>query len=142
LADEQEHEDPDRLSIVDRFSQRMPEAGVTFFGSFVLAMIIGFLLALAGQLILAMIVFLVAIISIISMLFTPSPATKARRGTLVAPTAEGGEVDEEDEEEAQEDSRPDLVVDDVPAPTTTRRSIPTPPPEPPPMEDLVVELDE
>jgi len=114
----------------------MPEAGVGFFGTFILALVIGVLLATAGQLMLAMIVFGVAIISVLSMLFTPSPAAKARRAASEASPEEDEEGEVEDE--GQEEATPsDLKVDTAAAPTTARRAVPAPPPEPPPMVDVV-----
>jgi hypothetical protein len=114
----------------------MPEAGVGFFGTFLLALIIGFLLVMAGQHMLAIIVFGVAIVSILATLLTPSPAAKERRAAREAPQME--EVEEG--EGAEEEARPDLEVDEAPAPTSGRREAPAPPPEPPPMEDVVVDL--
>lgn len=125
-------------SWMDRVKDRVPEAGVGFFGTFLLAMAIGFLLATSGQLTLAMIVFLVAIVSVLSMLLTPSPTAKARRAVREAPPDESEEGEEEGE--ADDTTRPDLRVDEEPAPTSRRRDVPAPPPEPPPLEDIVVEM--
>jgi len=122
---------------MERLQKRMPEAGVSFFGTFVLAMVIGFLLARSGMLTLAMIVFLVAIISILAMLFTPSPRAKARREGREFPRPE--EKAQKDEEEADVTIRPDLIIDGGDAPTAARPSVPAPPPEPPPLEDIVID---
>ncbi len=126
------------------WKERMPEAGVGFFGTFLLALTIGFLLAISGHSTLAMIMFAVAIVSILATLLTPSPAAKARRAAKDAPpetveTEEGGEEGEGPVEE--ERGRPDLIVETEAAPTSRRRGSPAPPPEPPPMEDLVVDLE-
>ena len=128
----------------ERMGQRMPEAGVGFFGTFLLALAIGFLLAISGQSTLAMIVFAVAILSILATLLTPSPAAKARRVAKDAPpetveTEEGGEEGEGPVEE--ERGRPDLIVEAAATTTSRRRGVPAPPPEPPPIEDVVVDLD-
>ena len=122
-----------------RVQERFPEAGVGFFGTFLLAMAIGFLLATSGQLTLAIIVFLVAIVSVLSMLLTPSPTAKARRAAREAP--HDGSEDGEEEGEADDTTRPDLRVDGEPAPRSRRRDVPAPPPEPPPLEDIVVETE-
>ncbi len=131
----------DGPSWMDRVKERVPEAGVGFFGTFLLAMAIGFLLATSGQLALAMIVFLVAIVSVLAMLLTPSPTAKARRAARDAPSDEGedGEEGGEEKGEADDTTRPDLRMDDQAAPTSRRRDVPAPPPEPPPLEDIVVE---
>jgi len=129
---------------MDRVKDRIPEAGVGFFGTFLLAMAIGFLLATSGQLTLAIIVFLVAIVSVLSMLLTPSPTAKARRAAREPPPdgSEDGEEEGEEEGEADDTTRPDLRVDDEPAPRSRRRDVPAPPPEPPPLEDIVVEMED
>lgn len=137
MAGEEKEEVEDRPSGMERLQKRIPEAGVSFFGTFVLAMVIGFLLALSGMLLLAMIVFLVAIISILAMLFTPSPRAKARREGREFPRPE--EKAQEDEEEADVTTRPDLIIDGGDAPTAARPSVPAPPPEPPPLEDIVID---
>ncbi len=137
MEGEEKEEVEDRPSGMERLQKRMPEAGVSFFGTFVLAMVIGFLLALSGMLSLAMIVFLVAIISILAMLFTPSPRAKARREGREFPRPE--EKAQEDEEEADVTTRPDLIIDGGDAPTAARPSVPAPPPEPPPLEDIVID---
>ncbi|MCK5253960.1 MAG: hypothetical protein KAQ96_13465 [Thermoplasmata archaeon] len=136
--EEEESEGEDRPSRMERLRERMPEAGVSFFGTFVLAMVIGFLLALSGMLSLAMIVFLVAIISILAMLFTPSPSTKARREGREFPRPE--EKAQEDVEEAVGTAHPDLIIDGGAAPTAARPGVPAPPPEPPPLEDIVIDV--
>jgi hypothetical protein len=140
LTGEDEDIVDDGPSWMDGLKERFPEKGVSFFGTFILAMVIGFLLATSGQLTLAMIVFLVAIVSIIAMLFTPSPAVKAKREAHEAPPDEGGE-DEEGKEETDV-TRPDLLVDDEPAPTSGLRDIPAPPPEPPPLEEILVDVED
>ena len=124
-------------SWMERLRERMPEAGVSFLGTFVLAMVIGALLAISGLLSLAMIVFLVAIISILAMLFTPSPRAKARREGREFPRSE--EKAQEEDEQADMTTRPDLIIDDGAAPTATRPGVPAPPPEPPPLEDIVID---
>lgn len=142
MAGDDEVEGEDGPSWMDRLRERLPETGVGLFVTFILAMVIGSLLALFGRLNLSMMVFLVAVIAVLAMLFTPSPAAKARRVAREKPAGEADEVAEEDAEETDVGTRSDLPVDDVPAPTATRRGVPAPPPEPPPMEDIVIDLDE
>ena len=137
MAGEEEEEGEDRSSRMERLRERMPEAGVSFLGTFVLAMVIGFLLALSGMLSLAMIVFLVAIISILAMLFTPSPSAKARREGREYPRPE--EKVQEEDEPVDGTTRPDLIIDGGAAPTAARPGIPAPPQEPPPLEDIVID---
>lgn len=143
MAGEDDGEGSDMPSWKDRMQKRMPEAGVGFFGTFLLALAIGFLLAISGQLTLAMIVFAVAIVSILATLLTPSPAAKVRRVHGEATPSEEGEEEMEEGEDGTEEkveARPDLQVDFEPAPTSRPRGTPEPPPEPPPMEDVVVDL--
>jgi hypothetical protein len=144
LAEEDEAGEREGPSWKERVEQRIPEAGVGFFGTFLLALAIGFLLAISGQSTLAVIVFAVAIVSILATLLTPSPAARARRaaGEVPPEVEESAEQGEETGEPAKEDrDRPDLIVEAAAAPTSRRRDVPAPPPEPPPMEDVVVDLD-
>lgn len=138
MAGEEKEEGEDRPSGMERLRERMPEPGVSFFGTFVLAIVIGFLLALSGMLSLAMIVFLVATISILAMLFTPSPRAKALREGREYPRSE--EKAEEENEQADGTTRPDLIIDGGAAPTAARPGVPAPPPEPPPLEDIVIDV--
>jgi hypothetical protein len=141
LADEDEREGSTLPSPTEWIKERTPEPGVTYFSIFVLAILTGFLLAVAGWLRLAMAMFLVAIISILAMLFTPSPAAKARRAARSAPDTDEDVEDGEGAEGEDEVTRDDLSVYGAPAPTAARRDVPAPPPEPPPMEDIVIDLD-
>lgn len=139
MAEDEGRDEEEDRSLMDHVRDRLPEAGVGFFGTFVLAMVIGLLLASAGQLTMAAIVFLVAAISIVSMLLTPSPAAKARRAARESPHDYKGEVEDEVEEKGDEEGRLDLFVDDAPA-LTRARGVPAPPLEPPPLEDIVVDM--
>jgi hypothetical protein len=121
---------------------RIPEAGVTFFGTFLLAMIIGFLLALFGMLSISIVAFFVAFVSLLSMLLKPSPKALANRAAREAPPVD--EDGEEGSEEGQlvDGATTDLLVDGAPAPTSEGGGGPAPPPEPPPLEDIVVDMED
>jgi hypothetical protein len=146
LAEESEEGAGEGRPWTDRLRERMPEAGVAFFGTFIVALVVGFLLAVTGHDGLAVIAFAAAVASVLATLLWPSPAALERRIALETPP---------DEDEREEDvegtgereggeavAGPELEVDGAPAPTSRGRAVPTPPPEPPPMEDVVVDLED
>lgn len=121
-----------------RLRLRKPETGVSFFTTFVIAMVVGFLLVVAGMPTLGAVLFTVAIISILAMVLTPSPKALAER-QAAAPSEEGEEADEVSDEVDEEEDRPRTIA--PPAPTSARPSAPAPPPEPPPLEEIVVDVE-
>lgn len=112
------------------------EEGVRFFIIFLITLVAGFILALRGFVLLPVILGACAIISLLAVILRPSREALAKRAGKAA-AEEGEDEVEEDKEEGV-----DLLLEDAPAPTSTRRETPTPPPEPPPMDDVVVDLEE
>ena len=112
------------------------DEGVRFFIIFLITLVAGLILALRGFVLLPVILGACAIISLLAVILRPSREALARRSgkTVVE--------DEADEGEADEDAGSDLLLEDAPAPTSTRRETPAPPPEPPPMDEVVVDLED
>ena len=116
------------------------EEGVRFFFIFLITLVAGFLLALRGFVMLPVILGACAVISLLAVLLRPSREALARRAGKEA--SEEGTEEEEEEEKVDEDAGSDHLLEDAPAPTSTRKEAPAPPPEPPPMEEVVVDLEE
>jgi hypothetical protein len=116
-----------------------PETGVSFFATFLLALVVGFMLVVAGMPTLGAVLFAVAMISILAMVLTPSPKAMAERQAAAPSEGEGMEEGDEGSEGVEEEDRPTIVA--PPAPTSARPSVPAPPPEPPPLEELVVDVE-
>jgi hypothetical protein len=142
LSREDEEGVGDRPPWKERILQRMPETGVGLFIVFLVALVIGLVLALSGHLTWSKVLLAVAIVSVLASLLTPSPATRARRAAVENPPEDTGTDKAEAGEGPTEEGAvgPELVADGA-APTSRRRDVPAPPPEPPPMEDVVVDLE-
>ncbi len=112
------------------------DEGVRFFIIFLITLVAGFILALRGFVLLPVILGACAIISLLAVVLRPSREARAKRAR------EAAIEDETDDGETDEEAGSDLLLEDAPAPTSTRREAPAPPPEPPPMDDVVVEIEQ
>ena len=112
------------------------DEGVRFFIIFLITLVAGFILALRGFVLLPVILGACAIISLLAVILRPSREALAKRAEKEAiqdETDDGGTVEVDGS---------DLLLEDAPAPTSTRREAPAPPPEPPPMDEVVVDVEE
>ena len=129
--EEGEEEEPTTISGFQDLDE-----GVRFFIIFLITLVAGLILALRGFVLLPVILGACAIISLLAVLLRPSREALAKRAEKEA--IQDGTDDGETDEEAGSD----LLLEDAPAPTSTRREAPAPPPEPPPMDELVVDVEE